>query len=202
MKEINLTNETVLKIVESAIELFNINGYAGTSISDISKKANLSKGILYHYFKNKDELYLYCASMCIDDYLKHLHSNLKNPVSSTSAIAENVKLRIKFFTENPQYRTLFNYIIARKPNHLATELIQIQKKLTVSNMSKLKEVTGEIEFGKGVTESDIIAFISILQNNSAFLTLDSFDECEKEKRIDAVVRLTKIFINGLKEDIE
>ncbi len=201
MKEINLNNETVFKIVGSAIELFNLNGYSGTSISDIAKKAQLSKGILYHYFKNKDELYLYCARLCIDEYMKYLSEKLTNPTSITNAITENVKARIQFFNENPQYRTFFNYIVSRKPAHLAEELIKIRLPLTISNTKRIKEITGDIELGNGVFDDDIIAFTSILQNSFSFLLQDGYDENIKQKQIEKTVRLTKIFINGLKEDI-
>ena len=91
MKEIDLTNETVIKIVESAMNLFNINGYTGTSISDISKKAELSKGILYHYFQNKDALYLYCAKMCVDEYNCYLEENLLNPILKADVIMDRTK---------------------------------------------------------------------------------------------------------------
>lgn len=43
-------------IVEKAAPLFNKNGYAGTSLSDIMKVTGLAKGGLYGNFKNKDEI--------------------------------------------------------------------------------------------------------------------------------------------------
>ncbi len=201
MKEINLNNETVSKIVESAIELFNINGYSGTSISDISKKAQLSKGILYHYFKNKDELYLYCANLCINEYMSYLHENLQNPILKADAIAENVRVRIQFFWEYPQYKTLFNYIVARKPIHLAKELIEIRQILADSNAKRLEEMLGNVKLGNGISKNDIITFTTILQNSSSYLLQDGVDEEKRNEQITAIVRLAKIFINGLAKDV-
>lgn len=43
-------------IIEKAAPLFNKNGYAGTSLSDIMKATGLAKGGLYGNFKNKDEI--------------------------------------------------------------------------------------------------------------------------------------------------
>jgi TetR/AcrR family transcriptional repressor of nem operon len=43
-------------IIEKAAPLFNKNGYAGTSLSDIMKVTGLAKGGLYGNFKNKDEI--------------------------------------------------------------------------------------------------------------------------------------------------
>jgi AcrR family transcriptional regulator len=44
------------KILSVALELFAQNGYAGTAVSKIAAKANISKGLMYNYFKNKEEL--------------------------------------------------------------------------------------------------------------------------------------------------
>ncbi|KAK6021543.1 transcriptional regulator, TetR family [Ostertagia ostertagi] len=43
-------------IIEKAAPLFNKNGYAGTSLSDIMKATGLAKGGLYGNFRNKDEI--------------------------------------------------------------------------------------------------------------------------------------------------
>jgi AcrR family transcriptional regulator len=44
------------KIRAAAIELFMNQGYYATSISDIAKQAGISKGLLYSYYKGKEEL--------------------------------------------------------------------------------------------------------------------------------------------------
>ncbi|MBB3126659.1 AcrR family transcriptional regulator [Paenibacillus rhizosphaerae] len=44
------------KIREAAIELFMRKGYHATSIDDVSKYAGVSKGLLYNYYKGKEEL--------------------------------------------------------------------------------------------------------------------------------------------------
>ncbi|MCH7964607.1 MAG: TetR/AcrR family transcriptional regulator [Bacteroidetes bacterium] len=44
------------KILTVALELFAQNGYQGTSIAQIAKKAKISKGLMYNYFKNKEKL--------------------------------------------------------------------------------------------------------------------------------------------------
>lgn len=44
------------KILSVALELFSQNGYDGTSVSKIAVKAGISKGLMYNYFKNKEEL--------------------------------------------------------------------------------------------------------------------------------------------------
>ena len=44
------------EILNAALELFAKNGYHNTSIEQIRKKAGVSKGLIYNYFKEKKDL--------------------------------------------------------------------------------------------------------------------------------------------------
>ncbi len=55
------------KIVRAAIECFSISGFDKTRMDDIAEIAGLSKGTLYLYFRNKEELfYAICQNSIID----------------------------------------------------------------------------------------------------------------------------------------
>ena len=43
-------------IVDTAIKVFAEKGYHDTRISDIAKAAEIAYGLVYHYFKNKEEI--------------------------------------------------------------------------------------------------------------------------------------------------
>ncbi len=47
------------EIVMAAIEVFVRKGYRQAQMDDIAKKANVSKGTLYNYFKNKAHLFYF-----------------------------------------------------------------------------------------------------------------------------------------------
>lgn len=42
--------------MDTALEVFAAKGYRGTSIKDIAAAAGMSQGLMYHYFKSKEEL--------------------------------------------------------------------------------------------------------------------------------------------------
>lgn len=44
------------KILNSAFELFAQKGYAQTSVDSIARDANVSKGLIYHYFDSKEHI--------------------------------------------------------------------------------------------------------------------------------------------------
>lgn len=48
--------ETKMRIIEKAAALFNQQGYAGSSMSDLMRVTGLQKGGIYNHFRSKDEL--------------------------------------------------------------------------------------------------------------------------------------------------
>jgi AcrR family transcriptional regulator len=50
--------QTHHSIIEQAADVFNRQGYAGTSIGDLMDATGLSKGAIYNHFTNKDDLAL------------------------------------------------------------------------------------------------------------------------------------------------
>ena len=46
-------------IIEAGFRIFSLTSYKKTPVSDIASEAKISKSLLFHYFKNKKELYLF-----------------------------------------------------------------------------------------------------------------------------------------------
>lgn len=63
--------ETKEKILQQAAELFNQQGYAGSSISDIMRVTGLQKGGIYNHFKSKDDLALQAFDFAIAQLRQH-----------------------------------------------------------------------------------------------------------------------------------
>ncbi|MGG3802567.1 TetR/AcrR family transcriptional regulator [Metabacillus fastidiosus] len=60
-----LSEEKRLLIINVCVQEFAQNGYEKTSTDIITTKAGISKGILFHYFKNKKNLYLYIVDYVV-----------------------------------------------------------------------------------------------------------------------------------------
>jgi len=51
-----IRNKKIELIKNTALKLFADNGYHSTSINQIAKNANISKGLIYNYFESKEAL--------------------------------------------------------------------------------------------------------------------------------------------------
>lgn len=56
------------EISDAALKIFARKGFAGTKISDITSSINLSHGLLYHYFKSKEEIYVAIIMNILDQF--------------------------------------------------------------------------------------------------------------------------------------
>lgn len=74
MKQQEKTQKTIERIISSAVEEFGSKNYDAASINSICEKGHISKGLLYHNFKSKDELYLKCVKICYDEMTLFLKS--------------------------------------------------------------------------------------------------------------------------------
>jgi AcrR family transcriptional regulator len=79
-------------IIEKATELFNLRGYWGVSMADISEACGFSKASIYHYFKTKDSL----AAACVETVCKCFPLSTLYPLTSKAFFAKNLGMLISF----------------------------------------------------------------------------------------------------------
>ena len=63
-------------MINAALKIFAINGYAHASTDDIVKEAEISKGLLFHYFTNKIGLYSFIYDFSVKFYNVELTSTV------------------------------------------------------------------------------------------------------------------------------
>lgn len=80
-------------IIERSAPLFNKNGYAGTSLSDIMKATGLAKGALYGHFKSKDEI----AAITFEYSFNKIKTSLLFKLSECTTSVEKLVAILDFY---------------------------------------------------------------------------------------------------------
>jgi AcrR family transcriptional regulator len=88
------------KLIRTAIDLFYYKGYADTPIRVIGSKAGISNSLLYHYFKNKQDILfeiINTASQDLIETLLEIQSRVLDPLECLREmlIAHTVHFSIK-----------------------------------------------------------------------------------------------------------
>ncbi|MGN1295750.1 MAG: TetR/AcrR family transcriptional regulator [Bacilli bacterium] len=81
-KFFSLPKEKQQKILNAAYKVFSQNSYKNSPMSEIAAYSSISKSLLFHYFHNKKELYMYlwdyCAKITIEFLQKYRCYEQKN----------------------------------------------------------------------------------------------------------------------------
>jgi TetR/AcrR family transcriptional repressor of nem operon len=79
------------RLIREAATLFNLRGYAGTSVGDILERSKLSKGALYNHFVSKDEIaeesFGYASGLLFDRFHAAMEK-VKSPLAQLEAILD------------------------------------------------------------------------------------------------------------------
>ncbi len=67
-------------IISKALELFAKKGYSNTKIGDIAKAADMSAGLMFHYFESKEQLYEELVKMGAESTNIPQKLNFENPL--------------------------------------------------------------------------------------------------------------------------
>ena len=59
MRQAHIPEDKKQRIIRAAMEQFAKNGYKKAAVDEIVAAADISKGLIFHYFGNKKQLYLY-----------------------------------------------------------------------------------------------------------------------------------------------
>ncbi len=193
-RPIGVNSEDTKKLIEDkAIKLFEVKGYAATSMSDIKTETQLSKGTIYYHFKNKEELYLYCIKQALNRFINEWEKLIVKEDSSTDKLYLWARLCSLEF-HNPLLGTVSEYMVAtKKEKSFVVELYKPEFDV-VSEIIKEGIHRGEFSPDLNVEETSIIllALISGLFDTAllAFNTQEAKEALYK-KAIDTV-------INGIK----
>src|SRR5688572_13462134 len=81
-KKTELKREAILR---SAAAAFRSKGYHGTSMEDISEQLLMTKGSLYYYFKDKEEILFACHDFSLDRVLERTREVLEEQKGAPAA---------------------------------------------------------------------------------------------------------------------
>lgn len=72
-KFFSLPEEKRLAMINAGYRVFSQNSYRKSPVSEIAAEAGISKSLLFHYFRNKKELYLFLIQNAADTTYKYLY---------------------------------------------------------------------------------------------------------------------------------
>jgi AcrR family transcriptional regulator len=104
------------KILAAAARLFASHRFHEARMEDVAALAEVGKGTLYRYFKDKEELYLALLARAAEDFQAHLRAALAQADSPRAKLVAVVRSVLDYFDEHPHVLDLIQHAEAmQKP---------------------------------------------------------------------------------------
>jgi TetR/AcrR family transcriptional regulator len=156
-KFLNLKIEKQEKILQATIREFADKGFERASTNEIVKEAEISKGILFHYFQNKKNLFLfafdYFVDLCMDEYYKKVDLEETDFFEKLRQISS---FKLELVHKYPSIFKFFEVAIGEECTEVKSEIEKRKKKLTESHYSKVFNNIDMSKFADGVDVSRAI----------------------------------------------
>lgn len=179
------------RIMDSALAEFAKQGYSASSVNTICAAQGVSKGIIYHYFKNKDELYLSCVQECFQRLTGYLKSALlEEQEPAEKQLEAYFTQRISFFQANPVYQPIFCEAVIAPPAHLVPEIQERRKAFDAFTVETLERLLRPLPLRSHMSMEEVVElfrqfqdFINAQYRGAQFFSQDSFvlrdEHCRK-----------------------
>lgn len=155
-------------ILETATSLFATHGFEKTSVAAICEKAQVSKGLVYHHFKSKDEILIAIYEQSTEEMVNlSMADSRKNPSEKLKNIIEEVFLQL----ESDKQFYQFNLNIMFQPSTKKMLESQIKERATLL-FNSVKNIFKRIE----PTNAELLSYVFIAEIDGIALSyLSSFE---------------------------
>lgn len=130
------------EIYQAALIEFGTLGYEKASMERICGKHGISKGMMYHYYSNKDELFLLCVERTFADLKTHVERDAGELVGQ--GILETIKnffmIREYYFQQRPRQKTIFEDAMLHPPKHLVEQIQELRGPIREVNREFIRQL--------------------------------------------------------------
>lgn len=195
MKQEEKNKKSREHILSYAFAEFAARGYLGASINTICSSGQISKGLLYHYYADKDALYLACVERCFQELTAYLTDHLNMGTVTPDQYFDS---RVAFFQENPLHQNLFCDIVTNPQPHLKEQVSACRASFDALNETMLTAILRKETLAQGVSIQDAIWQLRLLEDFISAYLKNAEHEARKPEELNRLCRQTlHVMLYGL-----
>lgn len=157
---------------------FAQKGYKDASTNEIVKEAGISKGVLFHYFKNKKQLFLFLYDYCIELLMSEFYEKLDLEEKDFFVRLRQMQMiKFEIVNKHPEMFTFIQVAYLEDAPEVGQDLVQRNEKLIESSAGKVFEGIDTSKFREDIDVGKVI--------KTALWTFEGF---AKEEMVKAKLR--------------
>lgn len=163
MKQQEKTQKTRERILAAALTEFGSKSYEAASVNSICEAGQVSKGLLYHNFKSKDELYLHCVGVCYDRMTACMKEHASQSRNPRERLQNFLMVRQQFFAENPGLANIFFNTVLYPPRQLTEELALLRRDFDAYLEEEYRSILAQISLRDGISADMALEYFALMQ---------------------------------------
>ncbi|TGE38534.1 TetR/AcrR family transcriptional regulator [Desulfosporosinus fructosivorans] len=200
----NLIEDKKQRILEACIQEFADKGYEKASTNAIIKNAKISKGILFHYFGNKKNLFLYiveyCLQLLITGYKKY---PLQNSKDIFDRLLELGMVKLQIYNTNPNISKVILQAFMNSPEELRAEIQDKYQQLANEFMPSIFKDIDSSKFRDSVNPEIALEVVMLFLESLQGKYIKKYKGREQEllRDVDKIMDEYKEYVEVLKYGI-
>ncbi|GFP75423.1 TetR/AcrR family transcriptional regulator [Clostridium fungisolvens] len=190
-----LPSDKQKRLLNSGYKLFSSYPYKKASMIAIANEADISKSLLFYYFKNKKEYYLFLFDTAVDfvDELKGKSIN-KEIKDFFQQINKTIERRMEIIHDYPY---LYKFITRAYYETFEDIKLEIDKKKKIMLQTKEEEILNIIDYDKFKNPKDVEILFDIVLSvaEGCMRGLEDLDISKMQEKINEF----KVMMNCLKK---
>jgi TetR/AcrR family transcriptional regulator len=152
------------RILDIASEEFASRGFDGTRVDEIAARSKVSKNLIYHYFENKDALFIAVLERAHELFRTHQESISLNESKPIESMRNLVVESFRYWSESRQFIAYLDSANFHKSKHVkkSASIRNAYSSLVARIRGILEQGVKERVFREGVDPLDLYISISAL----------------------------------------
>jgi TetR/AcrR family fatty acid metabolism transcriptional regulator len=190
-------------IQDAAIKVFATHGYHGSRVSDIAREAGIAYGLVYHYFKNKEEILATIFEERWSGFLEVVEAIAGGTTSTEDRLVSVAALILNAYRVRPDWVKVLVLEIQRSSRFAEPSQIEAVGRLfdAVAQILRSGQERGEV---RGELDPDVACYVLIgaldLVITSLVLGITRIEGDEADERefyLGAARTVVDIFMHGM-----
>ncbi|RLG29649.1 hypothetical protein DRN98_08200 [Methanosarcinales archaeon] len=184
------------QILDVASLIFSKNGFSRANTDEIARAANLGKGTIYRYFKNKKELFLSVVDRGLDKLKDAILIEVEKSDDPLKKIENAIKTYLSFFEKN---KNLIGILI-HEQSSFQKRIAERYFEHYYGNVDRIRQTfKAGIEQGL-IKDMDVESVISVYTSMLNGLIYMWQIDGKNYRLLDRASVVTKIFLTGIIKD--
>jgi TetR/AcrR family transcriptional regulator, fatty acid metabolism regulator protein len=190
-------------ILDAATAVFARHGYHGSRVSDIAREAGIAYGLVYHYFKNKEEILATIFEERWSGFLEAVEDIAAAPTSAEDRLVSVAALVLNGFRLRPDWVKVFVLEIQRSPRFSEPGQLRAVGRLfdAVERIVRSGQQRGElrVELDPPVAVYVFMGALDLVITSLVIgvKRIDGGEQDERDYYLKVARTLVEIFLHGL-----